>query len=121
MHLASPEEGESFLAERWPEARAVSDPDKVLYQGFGLTRGRLTQLFGPSVWMAGFRALREGHGGGRPQGDPLMMSSWFLVRDGAVVWRDLHEHAGSERRWDELEVAWRDLREAPPERAQPRS
>ena len=41
-----------------------------------------------------------------------MMSSWFLVEDGAVVWRDLHEHAGSERRWEELDAAWRARRDA---------
>lgn len=106
MHLASEAEGEEFFAKRWPEARAVSDPHKDLYRAFGLARGSVGQLFGPSVWLSGFKALFKGHGGGRPQGDPLMMSGWFLVTGGAVVWSDVHEHAGSERPWTEFGLAW---------------
>ncbi len=103
--MGTPEEGEQFFADRWPEARAVSDPDKLLYRAFGLARGSVGQLLGPGVWRAGWRAFRAGHGVGRPVGDPLMMSGWFLVRDGRVVWSDLHEHAGAERPYAELLAA----------------
>lgn len=104
VHVGTPEEGERFFTERWPEARAVSDPEKLLYADFGLRRGSFAQLFGPRVLAAGLRALR--HGIGKPTGDPLMMSGWFLVeRDGTLVWSHRHEHAGAERRWSELALA----------------
>ena len=106
MHLATPGEGEAFFAERWPEARAVSDPDKDLYRGFGLARGSVGQLVGPGVWLSGLKALLKGHGGGRPQGDPLMMSGWFLLEGDRVLWSDVHEHAGAERPWEALGAAW---------------
>jgi hypothetical protein len=104
VHLASPEEGERFFAARWPEARAVSDREQRLYRGFGLGRGRFGQLFGPATLLAGITHLR--HGIGRPIGDPLVMSGWFLVdRSGRLVWADRHAHAGSSHPWPELLAA----------------
>ena len=45
---------------------------------------------------------RLAHGIGKPVGNPLVMSGWFLVHDGAIRWRHVHEHAGAPRRYDEL-------------------
>jgi hypothetical protein len=107
VHLGTPAEGDAFLGERWPEARAVSDPDQQLYSALGLGRGRLGQLFGPRVLLAGLKARRFGVG--KPVGDPLVMSGWFLVEGGRVVWEHRHEHAGAERRYDELAAALGEL------------
>jgi hypothetical protein len=115
VHMGSPEEGERFFAKRWPEARAVSDEDRALYAAFSLKRGTAGQLLGPRVWMAGLKAALLGHGVGAPVGDPLMLSGWFLVRGAVVVWAHPHEHAGAERRWDDLLKAHREaLGEGPP-------
>ena len=104
VHSGSPAEGEQFFASRWPEARAVSDPSKDLYRAFDLGRGSFTQLFGLRSFAAAFRALR--YGVGKPAGDPLMLSGWFLVeRDGRVVWSQPHQFAGEEPRLDELAAA----------------
>ncbi|MBC8451582.1 MAG: AhpC/TSA family protein [Planctomycetes bacterium] len=111
MHLGSPAEGDAFLEERWPEARAVSDPDKRLYAGFGLGRASVGQLFGPRVLLAGLKARRFGVG--RPVGDPRMMSGWFLVDGDEVVWSHVHAHAGEERRFEELAAAVDRVREEP--------
>ena len=105
MHLGRPEEGEEFFALRWPEARAVSDPDRELYAAFGLARGSAGQLFGPGVIWQGVKAALRGHGVGKPVGDPRQMSGWFLIDEGEVVWSHVHEDAGAERRYDELESA----------------
>jgi hypothetical protein len=107
VHMGSPEEGERFFAERWPEARAVSDETKDLYAAFSLRRGTVGQLLGPKVWVAGLKAALGGYGLGAPVGDPLMLSGWYLVRGGEVLWHHRHEHAGAERRWGELEEAYR--------------
>lgn len=106
MHLASPQEGEAFFAQRWPEARAVSDPQHDLYRAFGLERGTAKQLFSPSNWVSGMKTLLKGHMVGLPKGDPTMMSGWFLVSGQQVVWSHVHETAGAERRWAELGQAW---------------
>jgi hypothetical protein len=111
VHLGSPDDGETFFGERWPEARAVSDESKELYAELGLGRGSVGQLFSPRVVLAGLRARR--HGVGRPVGDPMMMSGWFLIDRGRVVWSHVHAHAGEERRYDELLSACRELGEAP--------
>jgi len=99
VHLGSLTEGDAFLEERWPEARAVSDPDKQLYAGFGLRRASFRQLFAPRVLLAGFRARRFGVG--RPVGDPLMMSGWFLLDGDRILWKHVHAHAGEKRRFSE--------------------
>jgi hypothetical protein len=108
--MGSPAEGERFFDERWPEARAVSDPSKLIYAAFGLERARAGQLLGPKTFVAGLKAFARGHGVGRPVGDPMMMSGWFLVAEGEVRWEHVHAHAGDERRFDDAESAWADLR-----------
>lgn len=81
--MGSPEEGQRFFDARWPEARAVSDPDRVLFDAFGLGRGTVGQLLGPRVWAAGFRSRR--HGVGLPVGDPRVLAGSFLVKGAEVL------------------------------------
>ena len=104
--MGNPDEGARFLEERWPEARAVSDEKKELYGAFGLSRGSLGQLLGPRVFLAGLQSALKGHGIGKPVGDPIQMSGWFLVDRKKILWRHVHEHAGAPRRWEALEDAW---------------
>ncbi len=115
--MSSPEAGSRFLEERWPEARAVSDEAKQLYASFGLTRGSVGQVAGPSVWLPGLKAVLK-HGLGKPTGDPLMLSGWFLLADGEIVWEQKHQSSGEERRYEELERAFREVR-SPESSAEP--
>jgi hypothetical protein len=112
--MGSPQEGEHFFRERWPEARAVSDEAKELYAAFGLSRGTLGQVLGPRVLWAGLGAALRGHGLGKPVGDPLMLSGWFLVDEGAVVWSDVHAHAGASGRYEEAARAAKIRRDGRP-------
>ena len=84
VSLGSPEESEAFFSARWAEARAVSDDQEELYEAFGLKQASVAQLFAPRVFLAGLKAAR--HGVGTPVGNPLRMSGWFLIDEGAVVW-----------------------------------
>ena len=104
VHMGTPAEGEAFFARRWPEARAVSDPDKVLYAAFGLARGSAGQVLGPRVWGPGLKALLRGFAPGIPVGDPMMLSGLFLVAEGRIRWSQVDAHSGEERRWSELEA-----------------
>lgn len=99
MHLGSIDEGRRFFEERWPEVGAISDPDRSLYAAFGLQRGSVLQLLGPSVWKAGLEAFRRGHRAGRPIGDPFMMSGAFLIEGGRVLAELRHAHPGADREW----------------------
>lgn len=103
--MSSPEEGNRFFDERWPEARAVSDESKRLYSSFGLARGSVDQVAGLRVWLPGLKAVLK-HGVGKPTGDPLMMSGWFLLAGGEIVWEQKHQSSGEERRYAELERAY---------------
>ena len=57
------------------------------------------------IWQ-GVKAALRGHGVGKPVGDPLQMSGWFLVHDGEVIWAHVHEDAGAPRRYAELAEAF---------------
>jgi hypothetical protein len=84
--LGSAEATRSFFAEFDPAARAVADPDKVLYAAFGLERGSGGQLMSPSVFGAGLRALLKGNGIGLPVGDVMQLSGEFVVANGRIAW-----------------------------------
>lgn len=102
---ADREQGRRFFDEHWPEARAIADPERALYSAFGLRRGGWGELLGPSVWKAGWRALRKGHGIGRPVGDPRVLPGLFLIRDTVVVWRHDFAHAGEHPDWNAVREA----------------
>lgn len=87
-------EGRAFLRRYWPEARAVADPALDFYEGFGIGRGRLLQMLGPSVFVAQSRARAKGYENGERTGDIWRMPGVFLVRGDTVVWSHEYRHAG---------------------------
>jgi hypothetical protein len=102
VYQGTVQEGQDFFGWISPEARAISDPSRRLYQGFGLERGGALQMFGPEVWSCGMRASRKGHGVGRPVGDPWQMPGFFLVRGDQVLWEHRSRHAGDHPDWSRL-------------------
>ncbi len=62
----------------------IDDSDRSLYRAFGLRRGRISQVFGISLWPRAISALRK-HGVGIPSGDPLQMPGVFLLHRCEVV------------------------------------
>lgn len=100
--LGDAEATRKFFADFDPDARAVADPDKVLYTAFGLARGSASQLMSPTVLVAGLRALRKGNGLGVPVGDVLQLSGEFVVKNGAIVWAHRAEHTGDHPALDDV-------------------
>lgn len=95
VHLGDLDRAGEFFGEYWPGACAISDVDKALYGEFGLARGSVGQLCGPRALACGVRAMLQGHGIGRPVGDPLMMPGLFLVSpQGRILRRHLFAHIG---------------------------
>jgi hypothetical protein len=59
-----------------------------------LERGDFTQLFGPKVWLRGFKAgLLGNHGVGAPEGDVAQMPGVFLLFHGETLKSYRHQSA----------------------------
>jgi hypothetical protein len=102
VHPASVEQGEAFFRERFAEAAAIADPEQVLYRAFGLARGSITQVAGPSVWLPTLKSLLKGNGGSRPIGDPMVLAGHFVAQDGELIYVHRTTHAAEEGPWDEM-------------------
>lgn len=102
VHQGSREDAEPVFEDLWPEARAVSDPTLDLYRAFGIGRGKLGQLFSPSLIKRAFEARRKGYSQGKTQGDPWFMPGAFLIEDGVVVWSHDYAHAGDDPDFESL-------------------
>jgi hypothetical protein len=70
-----------------------SDPSCALYHAFGLSRGRLSQLLGPRIWLRGFLLMLRGHSPGTVDGDVFQMPGAFVIRNGQVVRSFRHDSA----------------------------
>lgn len=94
VHMSDPADFADFAGRYGlADVPAVADPDRRLYRGLGLRRGRLAQLLGPQVWWRGYRVWRAGHGVGALAGDGTQMPGAFLLHRGRVVRRFMHATA----------------------------
>jgi hypothetical protein len=91
VHSGTESQGAEVIGDLWPEARAIADPDRQLYEAIGLRRGTVGQVFGPKVWWRTFLALLKGHRQRRVLGDARVMPGMFLIRSESIVW--MHEYA----------------------------
>ncbi len=80
----------------------ISDPDRAVYQRFGLARGTTWQVLGPSAMWRGFHAFLRGNMFGRPQGDVFQLPGAFLVEDGRIVRGFRASTSGEQANFDEL-------------------
>lgn len=105
VHMVGDEKAAAYFTRyNMGEAARVSDPGKALYKAFKLSRGTLAQLFGPRLWVRGFKAaILDRHFVGTLQGDGLQLPGAFLVRNGEIVRSFRHADAGD--RPDYCEVA----------------
>lgn len=96
VHMSPPENMEPLLEYYGLTGISqFSDPEKILFQHFGLERGSFNQLLGPKVFWLGFKAcILERYGTGRPEGDMFQMPGLFLLENGQVVKEFRHPTAG---------------------------
>jgi len=85
-HMGAAEEFAAF-AERYglADIAAVADPQRMLYKGLGLQRGRMLQLIGLRVLWTWGKSTLAGHLPGRIKGDPLQLPGAFLLHHGQVI------------------------------------
>lgn len=79
-----------------------SDPDRKLYAAFGLQRGKLSQLFGPSVVWRGIAATLRGHSVGKLTGDGFQMPGAFIVHNRDIIRAFRHKSAGDRPQYNDL-------------------
>ncbi len=97
------EESRSFAEKLWPAMSIVSDPGKTFYTAMGLGKGSLYQMFGPSVWACGLRAMVKGNLQTRIVGDLWTMPGAFAVdRRGMILWHHDFENIGDHPNWKSL-------------------
>lgn len=85
--MATPEQARDFKTKTRSPHPFVCDPERDLYEAFGLGRGDLKQMMNPRVFSRGFGATLRGHFVGLPIGDPWQMPGVFAIEpDGEVSW-----------------------------------
>lgn len=62
-----------------------SDPECVLYRAFGIKRGELSELLGPTVWWRGFVSYARGHAVGKLSGDGFRMPGCFVIHQDEIL------------------------------------
>ena len=83
VHMLQHGEEKAYLHSE--EIARVSDPYCELYRTFGLGKGGVLELFGPTVVLQGILALVKGCGVGHLAGDGLQLPGAFLVRNGEII------------------------------------
>lgn len=103
IHMSPPDVAAAFFATYGlTDIAHISDPSSTLYRSFGLRRGNLWKLFGPSTAWRGIKATLAGHRVGRLQGDGFQMPGVFLIQDGRIIREFRHSHAGERPDYTEL-------------------
>ncbi len=83
----------------------VCDPHQRYYAAFGLQRGSFKQIFGLQVWMRGYQLQNEkGYKleVSKHLGDAFQMPGVFIIQDGEVKEKFIHEHAAQRPDYERL-------------------
>ncbi len=102
MFMGNTEDGTAFLDSLWPGAKGLADPEKRLYDAFGVARGGMAEMFGPGAVSCGIRATMKGNFIGRKKGDPWTLPTFLLVAGDQILWRHDGKHAGDHPRWSDI-------------------
>lgn len=97
VHMSDTKTAEAYFDKfKLPNIRFVNDAGKKFYRAFGLVRGSFTQLFGLQTWIKGYQINRKQQlqqESGQHLGDSFQMPGVFLLRNGEIVERFIHQKA----------------------------
>jgi len=95
VHVGTEEQASVFFREYgFPDAARFSDPESRIYELFGLKEISLAKLATVATISGSIRALRSGARQGKIQGNQKMMPGIFVISDGQVVRKFVHESPG---------------------------
>lgn len=94
VHMASDRQAELvFRLYGLDDVARFSDPDRSLYEAFGLRRVTMRELLSADLWKRGLEAcIHDRHAMGIPRGDPMQMPGVFVVDRGWIRARFVHSH-----------------------------
>lgn len=92
VHMSKAENAKDFFGQRWPEARALGDPQQTFYRAFAVKNGSPVQFVKPGFWKAAWNA--KSHGVGAPQGNTFRNPGVFLIRDTEIVFSQEPDNFG---------------------------
>lgn len=85
--MESSEEAAVFKAEHRSPHHFISDPDRQLYEAYGVKRGTTGQLFTLRAIGQGIKAVLSGSFQGKPTSDPMQLGATIILdQTGAVAW-----------------------------------
>ncbi|MBC8066107.1 MAG: AhpC/TSA family protein [Chlorobia bacterium] len=92
--MEEPKEAVAFKAKMRSPHRFICDPDRRLYEAFGVKRGSTRQMINLRTLGKGLQATLAGFGQGKPTSDPMQLSAAFIVAPGGnVAWSHYAEDA----------------------------
>jgi ligand-binding SRPBCC domain-containing protein/peroxiredoxin len=77
--LGTPDQAETFKEQFSLSFPIICDPEKELYQTYGLGRVSVASMASPFLLLKGLKTLSRGHTPGVPQGDVMQMPGVFLI------------------------------------------
>jgi peroxiredoxin len=83
--MGDAEETHTFCGPRAPGLLCLSDPERSAYRAYGLGLVGFSEVFAPSVMIAGAQGMLEGHGQGTPMGEPRQMPGLFVIAPGGRI------------------------------------
>lgn len=104
VHMVDAELGKYHLAQYGlDDLEQISDPERKIYQAFGLCKGNIRQLFGIPVLLRGLKAgLVDGHSIGAFVGNGLQMPGVFLLYQNKILQSFTHHTAADRPDYVEL-------------------
>lgn len=77
--LGTHDQAEAFKKQFFLSFPIICDPEKKLYQAFGLGRGSVASMASPALLLTGLRTMLRGHTPGMPRDDIMQMPGVFLI------------------------------------------
>lgn len=86
--MGTPEESAAFAGKFGVSLPMISDPQRLLYQAFGLPKVSALKLISPILTFKALAAVAQGHSVGLPVGDVRQLPGAFIINTrGQIVYR----------------------------------
>lgn len=110
--MESPEEAAQFKKSQNSPHRFISDPERNIYETFGVKRGTARQMINLRTIGRGIKATLAGSFQGKPTSDPMQLAAVVVLDDqGKIRWshfaKDASDVVSEETIRSQLEVAGR--------------
>ena len=100
--MGTPEESAAFLKNAGVSFPMISDPERQLYQAFGLKKAAVLELLSPALTFKAIATMAQGHSVGLPVGDVRQLPGVFIINTGGLivyshVAKDAADHPDAEK------------------------